>query len=154
LASLLRAHNLVWADSGAFSAVRVERLAREINGPEIAASVAAFLSHQSGRSLEARITPFPLTLRAPVTSTGGPDVEILAFDGRSGAFDAVVRVPGGDSARISGVAEEVMDIPVLTRPVQHGETIGEADVTTMHVRIVYLSRNTITDPKNLIGLSA
>lgn len=154
LATLLSAHHLIWAQAGTVSAVRVERLAREIGDAEITGAVAAALSKQSGRNLEARLLQGSLTLRAPVTAKDPLAVEILTFDDRSGRFEAIVRAPGGDGARLSGIAEEVMDIPVLARPIQRGETIADADLAYVHTRIAYLSRNTVTDAKGLVGFAA
>lgn len=154
LGALLAANNLSWPDASRYTAVRVERLSRDITPGQISEAVAAAIARQSGRAVEVRLAQSALVLHAPVTALGSTSVEIVAYDARSGSFDAIVRAPGGDDARVSGIAEEVMEIPVLARPVQRGEVITEADITTIRSRIMLLSRNTVTDVKQLAGLSA
>jgi flagella basal body P-ring formation protein FlgA len=152
LAALLSTHGLEWAPAPA--TVRVERLSREVRADEIARAIGASLSQQTGRSLDVRPLHSALVLQAPATSTGEPAVEILSFDNATGRFEVNVRVAGASGARVTGLADEVMSVPVLARPFQRGETIKEADLAWINLRIGTMSRSLITDAKALVGLAA
>jgi flagella basal body P-ring formation protein FlgA len=152
LAALLSAHGLAWAAGAA--TVRVERLSREVRADEIARAIGASLSRETGRSLDVRPLHSALVLQAPATSAGALDVEIVSLDNATGRFEATVRIAGGSGTRITGVADEVMNVPVLARPFQRGETIKEADLTWINLRIGTMSRSLITDAKALVGLAA
>ncbi len=154
LCVLLAAHGLGWQEATGVPSIRVERLARQVQAPEIANAVASALSQQSGRTLEAHLQQQSLVLEGPPAFKDAPQVEVVDFDTSSGRFEANVRIPGGDGAHVSGVADEVMDVPVLARSIQRGEIIADADIIYVHARIDALSRTVVTDPKDLIGLSA
>lgn len=154
LETLLARNGLEWPDANAAATVRVVRLARDIRADEIARAIAGRLSHETGRSLDIRPLPNSLVIHAPAASTGAPGVEILAFEQTTGRFDVQVRVAGVAPLRVTGIADEVLSVPVLARPIQRGETIAESDLTWQNQRITGLNRNSVTDAKNLVGLAA
>jgi flagella basal body P-ring formation protein FlgA len=154
LEALLAKNGLEWPDAGAAQTVRIVRLARDIRGDEIAKAITTRLSHDTGRSLDIRPLASGLVLHASAASAGAPEAEILSFDNATGRFDATVRVAGAPPLRITGIADEVLSVPVLARPYQRGETIAEADLAWQNLRIASLGRSVITDAKNLVGLAA
>jgi flagella basal body P-ring formation protein FlgA len=154
LISLLSANDLEWIEASDLAAVRVVRLAREVRGDEIAEALAAALKLKSGRELSVHLLQAGLVLHAPATSAGTPETEILTFDVNSGRFEANVGVAGGDGARVTGTAEEVMNVPVLARPFQRGETIADADLAYVRLPIGNLNRNIVTNARAIVGLAA
>lgn len=154
LETLLARNGLEWPGAGAAATVRVVRLARDIRADEIARAIAERLSRETGLSLDIRPLPNSLVIHAPPSSTGAPEVEILAFDRTTGRFDVHVRVAGVAPLRVTGIADEVLSVPVLARPIQRGETIAESDLAWQNQRIASLNRNSVTDAKSLVGLAA
>ncbi|MFO1187060.1 MAG: flagella basal body P-ring formation protein FlgA [Alphaproteobacteria bacterium] len=154
LETLLARNGLEWRDASTAATVRVVRLARDIRAEEIAKAIAGRLSRETGRSLEVRPLPNSLVLYAPAASTGAPDVEVLAFDQTTGRFDVNVRVSGTAPLHVTGIADEVLSVPVLAHPIQRGETIAENDLAWQNQRITSLNRNSVTDAKDLVGLAA
>jgi len=85
-------------------------------------------------------------------------IEDLALDRRTSRFSALVVAPAGNPAarrvRITGRVFEITEVPVLGRRLLAGTVIREGDVQWIKLRTDRIQRDTITDPKDLIGLEA
>jgi flagella basal body P-ring formation protein FlgA len=46
-----------------------------------------------------------------------------------------------------------MSVPVLARPFERGEVIGDADISWIKMRIDSMSRQVLSDPKQIVGLT-
>ena len=83
-------------------------------------------------------------------------IEDLALDRRTSRFSALVVAPAGDPAarrvRVTGHVFEMTEVPVLGRRLLAGTVIREGDVQWIKLRADQIQRDTITDPKDLIGL--
>lgn len=155
LAALASDHGLVWANLAGLASVEVTRAARTIGTQDVADAIAKALSAQAnGRDLDVHLLQSAIALNAAADDASPPQVTITAFDEHSGRFEAQVAAPGGDGIAVNGVAYEVMNVPVLSRPFERGEVIKDADISWTKMRIDTLSRQVITDPKDLIGLTA
>ncbi len=155
LAALASNHGLAWANIAGLSSVDVTRASRVIGADDISDAIAKALSAQSnGRDLDVHLLQSGFALNAAADDLSPPQVTITTYDEHSGRFEAQVSAPGGDGIAVNGVAYEVMSVPVLARPFERGEVITDADLTWTKMRIDTLSRQVITDPKQIIGLTA
>ena len=155
LASLAADHGLIWSNLAGVASVDVSREARVITGGDVAAAIAKALSQEaSGRDLDVHLLQSSIALNAAADDPAPIKVTITAFDQQSGRFEAQIAAAGGDGIAVNGVAYEVMSVPVLGRPLERGEIIQDADISWIKMRIDTLSRQVVTDPKQLIGLTA
>lgn len=83
------------------------------------------------------------------------DVDQLSFDARSGRISAFVGVAdataGGQRVRVAGKVVRMVDLPVLARIVNPGETIGEGDVVMTAFRSDRIGPNLVTERSALVG---
>ncbi|MFZ1988347.1 MAG: flagellar basal body P-ring formation chaperone FlgA [Alphaproteobacteria bacterium] len=155
LASLASDHGLVWGNLAGLASVEVTREARVITTDAVADAIAKTLSQQSGgRDLDVHLLQSGIVLNAAANDPSPLQVAVTSFDQQSGRFEAQVSVAGGDGIAVNGVAYEVMSVPVLARPFERGEIIQNADISWIKLRIDTLSRQVLTDPKQLVGLTA
>jgi len=155
LASLASDNGLDWANLTGLRTVEVTRASRPIGAQMIDDLLAKALSVQDdGKNLDVRLLQSGLSLNAAIDDPSDPTVRILSFDQESGRFQAEVDAPGGDSATVNGMADEVMSVPVLSHPFQRGEVIQQSDLGWMPMRIDTISRQVISDPAAIVGLSA
>jgi len=155
LAALALDHGLVWGNLAGVASVEVTREARVITTDSVADAIAKALSQQSGgRDLDVHLLQSGIALNADATDPSPLKVEIRTFDQQSGRFEAQVSVAGGDGIAINGMAYEVMNVPVLSRPFERDEMIQNGDISWIKMRIDTIGRQVITDPKQLVGLTA
>jgi len=105
---------------------------------------------------------FDITNRANLTvtiPTGTPPtiaVREMILDTRTQRFSAIVEVPAGSPSairmKVSGRTFTMARLPVLTRTVNRGETIGEKDVQWIEVREENVRRDIAIEPRELIGM--
>lgn len=83
-------------------------------------------------------------------------IEDLALDRRTNRFSALVVAPAGDPAarrvRVTGRVFEMAEVPVLGRRLLADTVIREDDIQWIKMRADKIQRDTVTDPKDLIGL--
>jgi flagella basal body P-ring formation protein FlgA len=70
------------------------------------------------------------TLHVEPSAKGDPRVTRLAYDARSGRFDATLDVPGQNALRLFGRATATVEVVVTSRPVGRGEVLKHADLMT------------------------
>ena len=84
-------------------------------------------------------------------------VERLAFDKRTGQFQALLRAPANNPAaqlmKVRGRAYPAIEIPVLTRQIPKGEIIRDRDIEWIKLPAEQVSRNIVTAATGLTGLS-
>jgi flagella basal body P-ring formation protein FlgA len=99
---------------------------------------------------------FMLTL--PDEAQGRFDIAALTFDPARQSFNAALAytTAGGERqyVRIAGAAAAVVTVPTLVRDVAPGETIAEADLTTIEIAANRLSAQTLTQPTAIAGQAA
>jgi flagella basal body P-ring formation protein FlgA len=85
-------------------------------------------------------------------------VQDIRFDPASQRFAAQLIVPASGPTLISrlvaGSVFETVQLPVLARSVAPGEVIQQADLDWMAIRIDRVAGNAVSDPKQLVGMTA
>jgi flagella basal body P-ring formation protein FlgA len=153
----VRAHALVGIDPGPISEVTVTRASRSISAAEIESLVATALtkSYALGNAGDVSVTfTRPLrTLHLESTQTGTPQIEQLRFDARSGRFDGTLTI-AATQMRLVGTAVVTSETVELLRPIARGEVIKMSDLTMRRVPRAQVTRGTITDPDQAVGMAA
>jgi flagella basal body P-ring formation protein FlgA len=162
VATAVRAHALYGLDTNGLSEVKVTRAARSIPAKDIEALVAQALSQQYdlGSTKDITIT-FDREVRSMFvdpTAKGDPRVAQIDYNARRGTFDATLDLPVGTTSRgtlhITGRALATVDVVTIARAVERGTVIKESDVMIDRRPRTELTRDTITDRKQAIGLAA
>jgi flagella basal body P-ring formation protein FlgA len=135
----VRAHGLLLVESGDVSEVVVTRASRTITAKDIEERIARALAGQGGIGDAAHLVisfDRPVrTLQVEPGATSDLRVTRLAYEPRTGRFDASFELPGSAAARrlslnYSGTAVETVEAVVLLRPLERGEIVSGDDVTS------------------------
>jgi flagella basal body P-ring formation protein FlgA len=146
---------LSWANASGVLRITVEREARLINAAEIAALLEESLFVETGQPHAVRLSNLRQTLAAPMDSFGGPELISFDHDAGSGLIRAeIAAFPGGEPVAISGRAQPVMDVPVLTRAIARGAVIEAGDIDWVQLPANRVNAQIITDTQSLIGMAA
>lgn len=113
--------------------VAVERAARRIGTSEIESAVKQALEAQHGLDQRAVTLAFdastaPALVVAP-NATGPVLADHLSYDRRTRRLSATIKVGDGNSLRIAGTATETVEVTVLNRALNRGETVQSSDVS-------------------------
>lgn len=144
-----------WANAGDLQRVSVTRGSRTIEAAEIAALLQEALYFDTGRSHDVSLSNRALTLHAPLDSQGSPEIVSFESDPRAGLFRAqIAPYPGGEPVLVTGRAQGVVEIPVLTRPLARGEVIAADDINWIRLPADRVRADAILDADGLIGQAA
>lgn len=155
LARIAQSHRLAWAPVTGSDRISIERRSRTVDGDRVTEEVK--------RSLIAAGAPDPCEvllvnrmteIHLPAESDARIAVRDLDYDARSGRFSATIEAPGSSvpvRARVSGRVMAVVEVPVLARPKQRGETISEADLEWQQVRESQVQFGVLTRMEDIIG---
>jgi flagella basal body P-ring formation protein FlgA len=143
----------------AASEVVVTRTGTTVGAAAIEGAIGDALQAQAGGDkLSIYLSNQRLEMVAPAAWSGALHVDNVNYDDRSGRFTATVSVPGGDAAaqgvEVTGRADRIVSIPVLSRPIATGEIIGQADLGTQDVPAARVASNVVRDAAGLIGQAA
>jgi len=98
-----------------------------------------------------------IRLFLPVTAIPDIAVSDLRYDERTRRFSANITAPANSPDaqhfRLNGRVFRMTDTPVLVRQVSSREIISEGDIEWLRVRSDRISKETILDPADLIGMS-
>jgi len=157
----IRPHQLIDIDTRGLAQVTVERASRAIALKEISDRIAEGLSQQYGLGEPSHIG---LTFDRPVRSfqveaeaTGELRVLALNYDARTNRFDITLDLPSSpilhrQPPRFTGTATETVDVLAVERPIERGQVLQAADLTTL--RRPKTQGIGIADPAAAIGLAA
>lgn len=153
-------HGVAWQPlHGAPTVVTVTRAAEMISTDVITRAVARAL-HAQGLPFDSDIELTSAVRGVPV-AFGTPDpvgVTDVTLDQRSGRFTATLELPAGDPratrVRVSGVAHSMIEIPVITRPINRDAVISDADIDWLRVRSDRLAQGIVTDLSDVVGMAA
>jgi flagella basal body P-ring formation protein FlgA len=153
LASTATAHGLVWQPPSPLTTIKVERVATEIDTPQIAARIAAALGlTRQDQSVALDTT---LKLYAPTSGTPSIGVEHLDFDRTTERFTAEIRVPADDptaiTTRVAGRVQTMVAVSVPTRNLMPGDVIARGDVTVTWIRSELAPSAGVADLQQLVG---
>ena len=160
LRSLIRAYALDWAPASKYQRVLVARQAQKIDPNQVTEQVKDALRDYLGTDKEVEIafdvgdTNLVLPTNVPATLA----VQDIRFDPTSQRFAAQLIVPASGPTLISrlvaGSVYETVQLPVLARAVAPGDVIQRPDLDWMAIRIDRVAANAVTDPKQLVGMTA
>lgn len=157
----IRPYQLIDIDTRGLAQVTVERASRAIALKEISDRIAEALSAQYGLGEPRHVgLTFDRPLRAlQVEAEAAGELRVLAlnYDPRSGRFDVTLDLPSSpilhrQPPRFTGTATETVDVIAVERPVERGEVLQAADLTTL--RRPKAQGAGIVDPAGAIGLAA
>lgn len=99
---------------------------------------------------------YQLTL--PASAQGRYDIAALTFDPARQSFTAALAYTNAtgerEYVRIGGAAAAVVTVPALLRDIAQGETIAEADLTTIEMPAGRLAAQILTSQANIAGQAA
>jgi flagella basal body P-ring formation protein FlgA len=143
----------------ASSEVVVTRAGTAVGAGAIESAIGDALQAQAGGDrLSVHLSNQRLEIAAPTNWSGALNVANVSYDDRSGRFTATVSVPGGDATAqgidVTGRADRIVSVPVLSRPLAAGEIIGQADLGTQDMPAERIASNVVRDAVGLIGQAA
>jgi flagella basal body P-ring formation protein FlgA len=160
LRSLIRAYSLDWAPVNKYQRVLVARQAQKIDPNQVTQQVKDALRDYLATDKEVEIafdvgdTNLVLPTNVPATLA----VQDIRFDPASQRFAVQLVVPATGPALINrtvaGSVYETVQLPVLARSIAPGEVIQLPDLDWMAVRIDRVAANAVSDPKQLVGMTA
>lgn len=160
LRSLIRAYALDWAPASKYQRVLVARAAQRIDPVEVAEQVKDALRDTLGtdKEIELAFDVGDTNLVLPTNVEPTLSVQNVRFDPASQRFAVQLVVPATGPALINrtvaGSVHETVQLPVLARSVAPGEVIQLTDLDWMAIRIDRVAGNAVTDPKQLVGMTA
>ena len=160
LQTLVRAYQLDWAPSSKYQHVLVGRVAVRISPEKVTAQVKESLKNflQTDKDVDISFDVGDINFVLPTNVTPTLSVQDVRFDPASQRFAVQLVVPATGPTAVSrlvaGTVYETIPLPVLARPIAPGEVIQAADLDWQSVRIDRVAGNAITDPKQLIGMTA
>ena len=146
---------LDWANAGGVLRVTVERAARRVPASQIEAMIEEILFVETGATHAVSLSNRTTELAAPAGSLGGPEIVSFDHEPHSGLFRADIAAwPGGTPVTLSGRAEAVVTLPVLTRPVARGEVIEASDIDWLDIPDGRLRSDHVTSQDAVVGMAA
>lgn len=160
LRSLIRAYSLDWAPASKYQRILVARAAHKIDPAQVNQQVKDALRDYLGTDKEVEIafdvgdTNLVLPTNVPATLA----VQDIRFDPASQRFAVQLVAPASGptliNRQVAGSVYETVQLPVLARSVAPGEVIQQADLDWLAIRIDHVAGNAVTDPKQLVGMTA
>jgi flagella basal body P-ring formation protein FlgA len=160
LQTLVRAYQLDWTPASKYQHVLVGRVAQHISPETVTEQVKDALKTflQTDKDVDISFDVGDINFVLPTNVTPTLSVQDVRFDPNSQRFAVQLVVPATGPAAVSrlvaGTVYETIPLPVLVRPIAPGETIQAADLDWQSVRIDRVAGNAVTDPKQLIGMTA
>jgi flagella basal body P-ring formation protein FlgA len=160
LRSLTRAYQLDWAPTTKFQRVLVARQSQKIDPTQVTQQVKDALRDYLGTDKEVDLSfdVGDINLVLPTNVPATLAVQDIRFDPASQRFAVQLVVPASGPTLISrlvaGSVYETVQLPVLARSVAPGEVIQQADLDWLAVRLDRIAANAVTDPKQLVGMTA
>jgi flagella basal body P-ring formation protein FlgA len=160
LRSLIRAYSLDWEPASKYQRILVARAAQKIDPAQVAQQVKDALRDYLGTDKEVEIafdvgdTNLVLPTNVPATVS----VQDIRFDPASQRFAVQLVVPASGptliNRQVAGSVYETVQLPVLARSIAPGEVIQLSDLDWLAIRIDHVAGNAVTDPKQLVGMTA
>ena len=144
-----------WANASGLLRVYVTRASRTIADADIQSLIAETLFMDTGKVHDVALSGSRQTLAAPTDALGGPVLISLDHDTRTGLFRAEISAwPDGPPKRIGGRAVGVVDVPVLTRPIQRGDLVSANDIEWSRIPGNEIRPGTLMTAETVIGMAA
>ncbi|MGF1605820.1 MAG: flagellar basal body P-ring formation chaperone FlgA [Rhodothalassiaceae bacterium] len=152
-------HGLDVQGTEAMMRIQVQRAGKPVDPGLVADKIRQALVHQGMRGdYDVRLGHRQLALFVPPQAPlSALRIEHLNFNDRSGRFTATLVTPagGGREARtsVSGMAEQMTELPVLAARLAPGEVISDADLDWIRMPVRRVNRGAITHAEDLVGMS-
>ena len=160
LREVARTHGLEWRPVPGLDTSLVERSSNVVRPDRIRAALHAALAKRIGppKKFEVALDNPTIELHLPVRMPAEVTVRQLQLDPSSNRFAATLVAPddrpGAAVAPVAGRIYELVEVPVPTRRIRAGETIGRDDVTLQSMRAEAVSQNVLTSLDHVVGKSA
>lgn len=159
LSRIAQAFRLDWQPAGGDQRLTVQRSSTDIDASQVARLLQdALRKGGAPASIDVTVDNRALMVRLPSDVTGGVTVANLQYESGRGRITADLLAPGanGGTQRIPVTARAVdlVEVPVLVRPLRAGDTITDAEIAWNKVPRERLPANAITDVATLIGQTA
>lgn len=156
------AKGLANVDAAGVLSVSVTRAGRFISAQEIADAIGRRLAAGGpaggGADLDISVDGQGEPVAIESTATAPLSVADLQHDARTGRFSALLKVSDSEviaaGIRVSGRAVEIVEVPVLVRAVERGETISPSDLAVERMPRHTVRGDVLTDPGAIAGMSA
>jgi flagella basal body P-ring formation protein FlgA len=158
----VRTHGLVGLDTNGISEVVVTRASREIPVGDVEAIVARALSTRfnlgDAKEITVNFERDPRAIQVEPNAKGEPRVARIAFDPRSGRFDAALEIPTGAAGfgtlRLNGKAAVTADVVMVSHAVDRGTLIKDTDVIIERKPRAEIGREILTHRDQVVGFAA
>lgn len=158
----VRPLGLVGLDTNGISEVVVTRASREIPVADVAAVVARALSTRfnlgDAKEVTVNFERDPRAIQVEPNAKGKPRVARIAYDPRSGRFDAALEIPTGAAGfgtlRLNGKAAVTADVVMVSHAVDRGALIKDTDIVIERKPRAEISRETLTHREQAVGMAA
>ncbi|HEX9702544.1 MAG TPA: flagellar basal body P-ring formation chaperone FlgA [Rhodospirillales bacterium] len=154
-----RAYGLEWRPLSLQDQVVVERESLTVSRDEIEDTIrAALIERGVDPTTQVELSNRMMRIYIPGNATATIGVEDVAWEPRTGRFNAVLAAPAGDPAatrvRVTGTMHRMIEVPVLVKRAAAKDVFTERDVRMIKVRQDRLPKDVIVDASELIGKAA
>ncbi len=158
LSAVARAYGVAWRPVSRLDGSVIERASTVIETQRIERATIDALRQRGISGRLSLVLDNPVTrIHLPTDAESSLLVAGLSHNPETGRFTAHLVAPaeGVPLARltISGLAVEMIEVPVLRRRMLPGEVIREGDVTWRDTRADRIARDIVLDPINMVGKS-
>jgi len=156
LQSIARRAGLSWQPQSRHESAVVRRTGRLISADDVRKLIQASLD-KSGvpAGYQIALSKHDLTFHVAADDNRELRVAHTRFNPEGKQFSAIVEVPDDGSSyrrlQVTGSVYEVVNVPVLARSIQRGETIRARDLDFVQLRRKAIGRNTIVDSNLIVG---
>lgn len=158
LAAIAAQFGVDWQSGVLPTQVILERQGRSINRGELLLPIRSALAAAGAPGdIDISLNAFT-TLMIPAEITSSPDVESVNYDRNSGHFTAQLSFSAANAdrsrLRVSGTAQEMVDVPVLSRAVGVGTVLSPTDLLVRRLRKGLIGEKTLLSAEDAVGLAA
>jgi len=157
ISALARKHGLDWPQT-AIHALPVLRASTIVSERQVISKIKeALADHGVPGQISLTLSGRDQRLHVARGSKATVAVDDVRFDRATGRFSAIVHAPAHDrmamQVELKGRAHAIMDVPVLANRVKIGDKITKHDISWIKLRLDRAGRGTVTDARDLIGMS-
>ncbi len=156
LQSIARRAGLSWRPQSRHQNAVITRTGRLVSSGAIRKLIRASLI-KSGMPAKHQIALSKNNLTLHIAAEDNRNIRIAQtrYNSRGRQFSVILEVPGDRSShkriQVTGSVYEVLNVPVLARSIQRGETIRARDINFIKQRRKSIGRNTIIDISRIVG---
>lgn len=154
VAALAKRNGVKVVQPSARSKIVVTRDSRLIDSGEIKDAIRKAFAHEGiDQRHKIDLSSGGREIHVPVDLIDAIRVTDAQFDRRSGRFSVKVGLSDGSNRRLrlTGRIHEMIEVPVVSRPIRPGERITKGDIEWASVAATRIRRNIVTDASFLIG---